>query len=70
MDTLRVRAYNVLFGDAILTSLPDRNPSGNVETRHILIDVGNVLFKAKGGADHVFKPVMENILEVLDYNWE
>jgi len=65
-DTLRVRAYNVLFGDAILISVPDRNSSNNVETRHILIDVGNVLFSTKGGADHVFKPVMKNILEVLD----
>ncbi len=68
MDELRIRAYNVLFGDAILVSVPDRGPSGTVETRHILIDVGNVLFKSKGGEDHVFKPVMENILEVLDGN--
>lgn len=66
MDTLRIRAYNVLFGDAILISIPDRNSSGEVETRHVLIDVGNVLFKTKGGADHVFKQVMKNILEVLD----
>lgn len=66
MDKLRIRAYNVLFGDAILVSVPDRNPDGSVETRHILIDVGNVLFKSKGGEDHVFKPVMEDILNELD----
>jgi hypothetical protein len=65
MDTLRVRAYNVLFGDAILISVPDRNPSGEVMTRHILIDVGNVL-ATQGGVDSVFKPVVENILEELD----
>jgi len=26
MDTLRVRAYNVRFGDAILVTVPDRDP--------------------------------------------
>ena len=64
MDKLRIRAYNVLFGDAILITVPDRDLNGEVESRHILIDMGNVLFK--GGADQVFKPVMENILDVLD----
>jgi beta-lactamase superfamily II metal-dependent hydrolase len=66
MDTLRIRAYNVLFGDAILISVPDRDPEGNVETRHILIDVGNVLYKKRGGADTLFKKVLKDILEVLD----
>lgn len=66
MDTLRVRVYNVLFGDAILISIPDRNSNGEIETRHVLIDVGNVLSKTRGGTDDVFKPVIKNILEVLD----
>lgn len=66
MDALRVRVYNVLFGDAILVSVPDCGADGKVETRHILFDVGNVLPESKGGADEVFKPVVENILEVLD----
>ena len=66
MDTLRVRVYNVLFGDAILVSMPDRGADGKVEIRHILLDVGNVLPESKGGADEVFKPVVKNILEVLD----
>lgn len=59
MDTLRVRMYNVRFGDAILISLPDAE-SGVPKTRHILIDVGNALSK-EGGRDFVFKPVIEDI---------
>src|SRR5206468_9988158 len=56
-DRLRVRLYNVRFGDAILVTVPDRDPATNVVTkRHILIDVGNVLNK-EGGDDTVFKPV-------------
>jgi beta-lactamase superfamily II metal-dependent hydrolase len=66
MDTLQIRIYNVLFGDAILVSVPDRNKNGKVETRHILFDVGNVILDSKGGADTIFKPIVENILKVLD----
>lgn len=63
---LRIRLYNVHFGDAILITVPDKNPVANVEaTRHILIDVGNVLGK-EGGSDVVFKPVIEDILKELD----
>ena len=41
-DTLRVRLYNVHFGDAILVIVPDRDPkTKKVTTRRILIDVGN-----------------------------
>ena len=59
-DTLRIRTYNVRFGDAILVTIPDKG-----KKRHLLIDVGNVLSKA-GGDDTVFKPVIENILKELD----
>lgn len=59
-DRLRVRVYNVHFGDAILISVPDRN-----ETRHILLDVGNVL-GGTGGQDDVFKPIVEDVRQVLD----
>lgn len=65
MDTLRVRVYNVRFGDAILVSVPDRSPSGETRMRHILIDVGNAA-RGEGGANSLFAPVIENILEVLD----
>jgi beta-lactamase superfamily II metal-dependent hydrolase len=65
MDTLRVRAYNVRFGDAILISVPDRDITGQTTTRHILIDVGNAMATA-GGQDTVFRPVVEDILKVLD----
>jgi hypothetical protein len=54
-DKLRVRLYNVRFGDAVLVTVPD-----NGTRRHILIDVGNVL-SGKGGDDTVFEPVVEAI---------
>ena len=63
MSKLSVRAYNVHFGDAILVTVPDRDPHTNVETvRHILIDVGNVL-SGDGGDDSVFAPAMKAILD-------
>jgi len=69
MDKLRVRAYNVRFGDAILVSVPDKTSAGVKKMRHILIDVGNALGgKNEGGLDTVFEPVVKNILEVLDGN--
>jgi beta-lactamase superfamily II metal-dependent hydrolase len=58
-DKLRVRLYNIRFGDAVLVTVPD-----NGTTRHILIDVGNVL-SGKGGDDTVFKPVVEAIKQEL-----
>ncbi len=66
MSTLTVRAYNVYFGDAILVSIPDRDPHSGSETlRHILIDVGNVL-GTQGGKDDVFEPVVQDIRRQLD----
>jgi hypothetical protein len=66
MDTLRVRTYNVRFGDALLVSVPDFDADTGVTTlRHLLIDVGNVQAGA-GGADSVFHPVMEDVLAELD----
>lgn len=65
MDSLRVRAYNVRFGDALLVTVPDRAPDGTVTPRNILIDVGNVL-GGDGGQDAVFGPVIEDVLAQLD----
>jgi beta-lactamase superfamily II metal-dependent hydrolase len=65
MDTMRVRAYNVRFGDAILVSVPDRNANRHTTTRHILIDLGNVL-AGSGGVDEVFEPVVADILRELN----
>lgn len=66
MDTLRVRTYNVRFGDAIFITVPDKDPNTTeVTKRHILIDVGNVLSK-EGGDDTVFKTVFDDIVEQLD----
>jgi beta-lactamase superfamily II metal-dependent hydrolase len=65
MDTLRVRVYNVRFGDAILISVPDLGPGGETTLRHILIDVGNS-FSKEGGLNDVFAPVVEDILTELD----
>ena len=62
-DTLRIRSYNVRFGDAILITVPDRANSGKLTERHILIDVGNVLSGA-GGDDSVFVPILEDVLKV------
>lgn len=64
MDKLRVRVYNVRFGDAVLISVPDRAGNDHIQMRHILIDVGNVLNDA-GGQDTVFQPVIEDILREL-----
>jgi hypothetical protein len=65
MDKLRVRVYNVRFGDAILVSVPDADAQGNTEMRHILIDVGNSL-SGEGGKDALFEPILRDVLDVLD----
>lgn len=71
-DNLVVRMYNVRFGDAILITVPDKNPSTErTTTRRILIDVGNSASgtgKAGGGDDAVFEGVVGDILEQLDGN--
>ena len=68
--TLRVRVYNVRFGDAILVTVPDRDPkTKKTTTRRILIDVGNapkVAGTGEGGDDAVFEPVLADILGELD----
>jgi hypothetical protein len=66
VEKLRVRVYNVLFGDAILVSFPDRTDGGTTDTRHILIDVGNVPSSKPGGKDFVFQPVLKNVLQELN----
>lgn len=69
-DEIVVRMYNIRFGDAILVTVPDRNPStGRTITRRILIDVGNapkVAGSGEGGEDDVFEPVVGHILDELD----
>lgn len=64
MEALRVRCYNVRFGDAILISIPDRTAAGSPVTRHMLIDMGNVLSGA-GGQDELFAPVIQDIQSQL-----
>jgi beta-lactamase superfamily II metal-dependent hydrolase len=63
MATLRVRVYNVRFGDAVLITVPDRHGTKTTK-RHILVDVGNVL-RGEGGEDAVFRPVVEDIEKQL-----
>jgi len=68
-DTLEVRVYNVRFGDAVLVTVPDRDPATKkVTKRRILIDVGNAPLVAsrEGGDDAVFQPVVDDILAELD----
>jgi hypothetical protein len=65
---LRVRMYNVRFGDGILVTVPDKDPKTKKETmRRILIDVGNAPLVAskEGGDDSVFKPVVDDIIQEL-----
>ncbi|ESZ10195.1 hypothetical protein [Mesorhizobium sp. L48C026A00] len=61
---LRIRIYNVLFGDAILLSIPEVDDAGNEITVNVLIDVGNAL-AGTAGRDELFKPVLENIRDEL-----
>jgi beta-lactamase superfamily II metal-dependent hydrolase len=68
-DTLTVRVYNVRFGDAILITVPDRDPdTRKVARRRILLDVGNAPLVAspEGGDDAAFKPVMDDLLDQLE----
>jgi beta-lactamase superfamily II metal-dependent hydrolase len=60
MDSLRVRAYNVGFGDALLVSVPEDGDRGQPTLRHVLIDVGNVL-TGPGGRDEVFETVFRDV---------
>lgn len=62
MSDLVVRAYNVGFGDAILVSVPEATGGGDEETRHLLIDVGNLL-AGHGNSDAVFEDVVRDIAE-------
>jgi beta-lactamase superfamily II metal-dependent hydrolase len=69
MDELRVRVYNVRFGDAILVTVPEALAGGGTEIRHILFDVGNAKASRQGGQGHedrVFDPVIRDILRELD----
>ncbi|MDH6265395.1 hypothetical protein M2360_000776 [Rhizobium sp. SG_E_25_P2] len=61
---LKIRIYNVLFGDAILLTIPEVDSAGNEVTVTVLIDVGNALAGA-GGRDEVFEPVLKNIRDEL-----
>lgn len=60
MATLRVRVYNVLFGDAILLSIPEVDAEGHEIILHVLIDIGNALAGAAGN-NAVFAPIFANI---------
>lgn len=56
--------YNVLFGDAILVSIPETDEHGADTVVHLLIDVGNAL-AGKAGDDAVFKTVLADIQKEL-----
>ncbi|MDQ4137971.1 MAG: hypothetical protein M3116_03900 [Actinomycetota bacterium] len=62
MSDLVVRAYNVGFGDALLVSIPEADRAGRETTRHLLIDVGNLL-AGEANADEVFLAVVQDILD-------
>ena len=62
MSELVVRAYNVGFGDALLVSIPEVEPDGGEVTRHLLIDVGNLL-AGDGNTDEVFATVVHDVAD-------
>lgn len=62
MSDLVVRCYNVGFGDAVLVSIPEATGAGPETTRHLLIDVGNLL-AGEGNADEVFATVVADIAQ-------
>jgi hypothetical protein len=59
---LVVRAYNVGFGDAVLVSVPELGGDGQEQTRHVLIDVGNLL-AGDGNGDEVFARVVQDVAD-------
>jgi beta-lactamase superfamily II metal-dependent hydrolase len=59
---MRVRAYNVLQGDAFLITVPDKGSDGVETRRHILIDVGNGHFQS----DTPYESIIKNVLSVTD----
>jgi beta-lactamase superfamily II metal-dependent hydrolase len=61
---LRIRIYNVLFGDAILLTIPEVDDAGQEITVNVLIDVGNAL-AGTAGRDEVFEPVLKDISDQL-----
>ncbi|ANL49732.1 hypothetical protein AMC87_PC00029 (plasmid) [Rhizobium phaseoli] len=63
-NELRIRIYNVLFGDAILLTIPEVDDAGEEVTVNVLIDVGNAL-AGTAGRDEVFEPVLKNIRDQL-----
>lgn len=65
MSELVVRAYNVGFGDAVLVSIPERTVRGRETTRHLLIDVGNLL-AGQTNVDDVFLTVVQDIADRTD----
>jgi beta-lactamase superfamily II metal-dependent hydrolase len=62
VNELRVRVYNVRFGDAVLVTVPDADDAGRPMDRHLLIDVGNAL-ATSGGQNDVFKPIFTDIVQ-------
>ena len=66
MSELVVRAYNVLFGDALLVSIPERDDDGTEATRTLLIDVGNLLANDNDVFTDVVKDIAEQTGGVVD----
>ncbi|PVX27243.1 MAG: hypothetical protein CW716_03305 [Candidatus Bathyarchaeum sp.] len=66
MDQLRIRAYNVLFGDAFLVTFPEVDKNGKNAIRNILIDFGNLPGGRVGGSDSVFEPIIKDIVKELN----
>ncbi|MCX6654379.1 MAG: hypothetical protein NTY03_04565 [Candidatus Bathyarchaeota archaeon] len=66
VDQLRIRAYNVEFGDAFLITFYEKDADENPVPRNILFDVGNVYETRPGSSNKLFMPVVDDILSALD----
>jgi beta-lactamase superfamily II metal-dependent hydrolase len=61
---LRVRVYDVKFGDALLVTVPPDPTVPGDPPRHVLIDLGNAPFH-EGSDKTVYLPIVEDVLREL-----
>ena len=66
-DQIRVRVYNVHFGDAILVTVPDKDPAtGKTTARHILIRFKGSPVPVKPGGKDLTEEEVNKIRQILE----